>query len=62
MAYETANYRVRDFVEEMRFDRLGVFTYSEEEGNLAADLKDDITERQRTPGRMRSLRFSMASA
>ena len=33
---------LRDFVEEMRFDRLGVFTYSEEEGTLAADLKDDI--------------------
>ena len=38
------NYReLRDFVEEMRFDRLGVFTYSEEEGTLAADLKDDVT-------------------
>ena len=33
---------LRDFVEEIRFDRLGVFTYSEEEGTLAADLKDDI--------------------
>ena len=33
---------LKDFVEEMRFDRLGVFTYSEEEGTLAADLKDDI--------------------
>ena len=33
---------LRDFVEEIRFDRLGVFTYSEEEGTIAADLKDDI--------------------
>ncbi len=33
---------LRDFVNEMRFDRLGVFTYSEEEGTLAADLKDDV--------------------
>lgn len=33
---------LRDFVEEMRFDRLGVFTYSEEEGTLAADLEDNI--------------------
>ena len=33
---------LRDFVEEMRFDRLGVFTYSEEEGTLAEDLADDI--------------------
>ena len=34
--------QLRDFVEEIRFDRLGIFTYSEEEGTLAADLKDDI--------------------
>ena len=33
---------LRDFIEEMRFDRLGVFTYSEEEGTLAADFEDDI--------------------
>ena len=33
---------LKDFVSEMRFDRLGVFTYSEEEGTLAADLKDDV--------------------
>ena len=33
---------LRDFVEEIRFDRLGVFTYSEEEGTLAADFEDDI--------------------
>ncbi len=31
-----------DFVEEMAFDRLGVFTYSEEEGTLAEALEDDI--------------------
>ena len=30
------------FVEEMKFDRLGVFTYSEEEGNTAGDLDDNI--------------------
>jgi len=31
------------FIEEMEFDRLGVFTYSEEEGTHAAiDMKDDI--------------------
>ena len=35
-------YALKDFVEEIRFDRLGIFTYSEEEGTLAADLKDDI--------------------
>ena len=33
---------LRDFVNEMRFDRLGVFTYSEEEGTIAAEFKDDV--------------------
>ena len=32
------------FIEEVRFDRLGVFTYSEEEGTLAEALKDDIPQ------------------
>jgi len=31
-----------DFVQEIRFDRLGVFTYSEEEDTLAADLDDNV--------------------
>ena len=30
------------FVEEVQFDRLGVFTYSEEDGTLAKNLIDDI--------------------
>jgi len=30
------------FVEEMRFDRVGVFTYSHEEGTPAAALEDDV--------------------
>ena len=34
--------QLRDFVEEIRFDRLGIFTYSEEDGTPAADLKDDV--------------------
>ncbi len=33
---------LRDFVEEISFDRLGIFTYSEEEGTLAADLDDSV--------------------
>ena len=33
---------LRDFVEEIQFDRLGVFTYSEEEGTIAANIKDDV--------------------
>ena len=35
--------QLMDMVEEVQFDRLGVFTYSEEEGTVAAaDMKDDI--------------------
>ncbi len=34
--------RLYDFIEEIEFDRLGVFTYSEEEGTIAADLHDDV--------------------
>ncbi len=37
--------RLYDFVEEQQFDRLGVFTYSEEEGTSAADLPDDVPQR-----------------
>ena len=33
---------VRDFIEEIKFDRLGIFTYSEEEGTTAAGLKDNV--------------------
>jgi len=34
-----------EFVKEVKFDRLGVFTYSKEEGTPAAKLKDQIPER-----------------
>mgnify|MGYP001312530396 FL=1 len=34
--------QLRDFVQEIRFERLGIFTYSEEEGTLAAGLKDNV--------------------
>ena len=33
-----------DFVDEMEFDRLGVFTYSPEEGTPAASMPDQIEE------------------
>ena len=33
-----------DFVHRMRFDRLGVFTYSREEGTAAADMDGQIDE------------------
>jgi ribosomal protein S12 methylthiotransferase len=31
-----------DFIEEIQFDRLGIFTYSEEEGTLAEELNDSV--------------------
>ena len=34
--------RLKSFVEEIRFDRLGIFTYSEEDGTSGAMLKDDV--------------------
>ena len=33
-----------DFVRRMRFDRMGVFTYSREEGTPAADFEDQVDE------------------
>ncbi len=33
-----------EFVEETRFDKLGVFTYSQEEGTKAAEMSDQIDE------------------
>ncbi len=36
---------LKDFITEIRFDRLGVFTYSEEEGTYGAEhFKDDVPE------------------
>jgi len=34
---------LRDFIEEQQFDRVGVFTYSEEESTPAARLRDDVS-------------------
>jgi len=39
---EAAFARLRDFAEEARFDRLGVFVYSREEGTAAAELPDEV--------------------
>ncbi len=40
---------LKEFVREAKFERLGVFTYSEEENTYAADiLKDDISEKTKT--------------
>ena len=35
---------LKRFVQEMKFDRMGVFTYSHEEDTHAFSLKDDITD------------------
>ena len=39
--------RLLDFIREIRFDHLGVFTYSREEGTSAAALKSRISEREK---------------
>jgi len=36
-----------DFVKKFKFDRLGVFTYSHEDGTFAADLKDSIPQNEK---------------
>ncbi len=36
--------RLLDFVEEVRFERVGAFTYSPQEGTRAYDLPDDVPE------------------
>ena len=39
---------LKDWVEEMRFERLGCFTYSHEENTHAYNLKDDVPEEDQT--------------
>ena len=41
---EEQHEELMEFVEDMEFDRLGVFTYSPEEGTPAAKMEDQITE------------------
>jgi ribosomal protein S12 methylthiotransferase len=38
---------LKKFVEEMKFDRLGVFTYSHEEGTRAFQLSDNVPEEEK---------------
>lgn len=42
---EEEHQELMDFVEKMKFDRLGVFTYSKEEGTPAAKMKGQITKK-----------------
>ena len=38
---------MKEWVEEMQFDRLGVFAYSHEEDTTAYDLEDDVSEEEK---------------
>ena len=40
--------KLYNMVEEIEFDRLGVFTYSEEEGTYGASLEDDVPSKVKT--------------
>ena len=56
---------LQSFVEAMRFDHLGVFTYSHEEGTSAHGLPDDVpagTKRRRQTGLMRAQERNVAHA
>lgn len=46
---ETArdHHQLMEFVDEMEFDRLGVFSYSPEEGTPAAEMPDQISDEQK---------------
>lgn len=44
---------LHSFIEEIQFDRLGIFTYSEEEGTLAEALKDDVPQELKNERKMR---------
>ena len=37
--------QLRDFIKDSRFERVGVFVYSKEEGTLAAEMKDQVPEK-----------------
>lgn len=39
--------RLLDFVNDIKFDHLGVFTYSKEEGTPAANLKSQVSEKEK---------------
>ena len=49
------------FVDEMEFDRLGVFTYSPEEDTPAAGMPEQIEEEVKKTGRQRSWNCSRRS-
>ncbi len=52
-----------DFIEDIRFERLGVFTYSQEEDTKAAELTDNISpeEKERRKDIVMQIQWSIAS-
>lgn len=46
-----------EFVQEMKFDRLGAFTYSPEEGTKAAEMEIRFRKRRRSCGNRKSWNF-----
>ena len=38
---------LKNFVKDIKFDRMGAFTYSKEEGTKAAELNDNITDKEK---------------
>lgn len=48
---------LEDFVEKMRFERLGVFAYSKEEGTPAAAMKEQVPKRTKLARRDRLMRL-----
>ena len=47
-----------EFVERSRFDRLGIFTYSHEEGTTSHKLEDDVPEQLKDLGQIRLWLFN----
>lgn len=50
------------FVNEMEFDRLGVFTYSQEEGTAAADMEEQISQEVKEARRAELMELQQAIA
>ena len=51
-----------ELVRDLRFDRLGVFTYSQEEDTPAATMPDQVTERVKNTRRNKLIAFEAAEA
>lgn len=48
---------LKEFIEEMKFERLGVFTYSREEGTPAAQMKDNLSRKLKEKRREEIMRL-----